>query len=163
MSRFVLLLCLSFAGLGYAGDDGKKIYDPTADAQKQLDQTIAAATKSKKHVLVIIGGNWCSWCKKLDRLLTSNTAVQDALHANYELVHINYSPENKNQAVLAKLEYPQRFGFPVLLVLDGKGRRLHTQDSNYLEEENGYSPKKAISFLKDWSPEALNPDTYKDE
>ena len=35
--------------------------------------------------------------------------------------------------ILAKYGYPQRFGFPVFIVLDGNGNRIHTQNSAYLE------------------------------
>ena len=38
------------------------------------------------------------------------------------LSRINYSKENKNPETMALLEYPQRFGFPVLVVLDAAGK-----------------------------------------
>jgi hypothetical protein len=73
---------------------------------------------------------------------------------------LNYSKENKNLEALESLEYPQRFGFPVLVILDGKGRRIHTQNSAYLEKEKSYDEKKMIEFLKQWSPAALDPENY---
>jgi hypothetical protein len=78
------------------------------------------------------------------------------------VLHVNYSPENRNEKVLAKLGYPQRFGFPVFVILDAKGDRLHTQNSGYLEEGQGHSPKLVAEFLKQWSPGALDPANYKD-
>ena len=62
---------------------------------------------------------------------------------------------------MASLEYPQRFGFPVFVILDGEGRRLHTQNSAYLEEEQGHSKKKVLEFLEHWSPNAFNPEQYR--
>jgi hypothetical protein len=53
------------------------------------------------------------------------------------------------------LENPQRFGFPVLVVLNSNGQRIHTQDSGLLESGDGYDPKKVIGFLKNWTPAAL--------
>ena len=81
------------------------------------------------------------------------------------MVHLNYSPENKNLVILKKLEFPQRFGFPVLVILDKKGRRLHTQDSGFLEatkntESIYYDKQKVLAFLTKWSPSALKPENY---
>ena len=83
------------------------------------------------------------------------------LQANYVFGLLNYSKENKNLDILAELEYPQRFGFPVLVILDGKGRRIHTQNSAYLEKEKSYDEKKMVEFLRNWAPAALDPNSYK--
>jgi hypothetical protein len=74
--------------------------------------------------------------------------------------HLNYSKENKNQDVLAKYSYPQRFGFPVFLILDGAGKLLHTQNSAYLEQDKGYSREKILDFLNGWTKNALDPERY---
>jgi hypothetical protein len=47
------------------------------------------------------------------------------------------------------LENPGRFGYPVFIIVDGNGKRLHTQDSALLEEGDGYSKKKIFRFLRD--------------
>jgi hypothetical protein len=73
---------------------------------------------------------------------------------------VNYSKENKNEAVLAKLNYPGRFGFPVFLILDGNGKLLHIQNSGYLEKDKGYDKEKVMGFFNDWAPKALDPKQY---
>jgi hypothetical protein len=73
---------------------------------------------------------------------------------------LNYSRENKNLDILADLGYPQRFGFPVLVVLDAEGKRIHTQNSAYLEQEKSYSKEKVFEFLKQWIPAAIDPASY---
>ncbi|MFD2146900.1 thioredoxin family protein [Mucilaginibacter antarcticus] len=93
-------------------------------------------------MLLQIGGNWCIWCIYFNDLVKADPELDKYLRANYEVVHVNYSPENKNEKLLAELEYPQRFGYPVFVVLDSKGKRLHTQNSAYLEEGNGHSKKR---------------------
>lgn len=62
---------------------------------------------------------------------------------------------------MEKLEFPQRFGFPCLVVLNEEGRRLHTQNSAFLEKEKSYNKKRLLQFLKNWSPAALDPGNYK--
>jgi hypothetical protein len=60
------------------------------------------------------------------------------------------------------LGYPQRFGFPVLVVLDENGKQLHTQDSALLEKGNGYDREKVKSFLRNWAPGAFDEMLYKE-
>jgi hypothetical protein len=84
------------------------------------------------------------------------------LAGHYIVYHLNYSRENKNLDYLKKLGYPQRFGFPVFVVLDTDGRVLHTQDSGLLEEGNGYNAEKVKTFLENWAPPALDEKNYKE-
>ncbi len=154
-----ILLCLSVFAFGQT--EGKAhIYDPAANAEKDIKQAIAKATKEHKHVFLQVGGNWCIWCRRFHSLVSGDTTLSRLLNDNYVVVHVNYSPENKNEKVLAELGYPQRFGYPVFVILDGKGNRIHTQNSGYLEEGQGHSKKKVEEFLRDWSPAALAPKTY---
>ncbi|GAB3274793.1 hypothetical protein GCM10027347_47900 [Larkinella harenae] len=165
MKRFSLLLLLAFTALTTQAQEAAKpaapaIYNPKADAQQEIKNAVAKAGKEGKHVLLQIGGNWCSWCIRFHNLTHSDTTLSRLLNANYEVLRVNYSPENKNEATLAQLGYPQRFGFPVFVILDGQGNRLHTQNSAYLEEGKGHSPKLVAEFLQGWSPKALDPNAY---
>jgi thioredoxin-related protein len=137
-----------------------KLYNPAADAKADIKAAVQLAAKEGKHVLLQIGGNWCSWCILFDNKVNSNDTLKTALTSNFVTYHLNYSPENENVDVLASLGYPQRFGFPVFVVLDGKGNRLHTQDSAYLEQGRGHSTNKVLQFFNNWSPAAINPKTY---
>ena len=73
-----------------------------------------------------------------------------------------YSLVDANWDIMKQFEYPNRFGFPVFVVLDGKGKLLHTQDSGLLEQGKGYDTTKVVTFLKQWNVKALNPATYKE-
>ncbi|MGA0555312.1 thioredoxin family protein [Larkinella sp. VNQ87] len=159
---FSLLLLTTLTSATFAQQTAKPtIYNPKADAQQDIRNAVAKAGREGKHVLLQIGGNWCSWCIRFHNLVHADTALNRLLNQNYELLLVNYSPENKNEATLAQLGYPQRFGFPVFLILDGKGNRLHTQNSAYLEEGKGHSPKLVAEFLQQWSPKALDPNSYR--
>ena len=136
------------------------IYHPEADAPRQIRDAVAEAKKSGRHVLVQIGGQWCIWCIRLHKMIEADVELQKAMNDNYVVVHLNYSPENKNQKTLADLGYPQRFGFPVLVILDADGKRLHTQNSAYLEDGSFHSKEKLLRFFDHWSPKALDPATY---
>ena len=139
------------------GQEVKKLYDPTLDGMKQLTQAVETAKKNGKHVLIQYGGNWCSWCIKFDAFSKADAEISKVIEANYVAVKLNYSPENKNDAANKYLENPTRFGFPVFIIIDGKGNVLHIQDSALLEENSGYSQKKVIGFLNNWTAQALVP------
>jgi len=151
-----------FATILFGQTEVAGIYDPDADAPAALDNAIQQAQQENKHVLVQVGGNWCPWCIRLHTFYSAEPAVDSALKAGYVLCYINFSKENKNLKTMERLGYPQRFGFPVLVVLDGKGNRLHTQNSAYLEKEKSYDPKRMIEFLASWCPAALDPEKYRE-
>ncbi|MDD3458041.1 MAG: thioredoxin family protein [Weeksellaceae bacterium] len=138
----------------------QQFFDPDADAEKQLSDALAEAKAENKHVFIEIGGNWCGWCLLFNQLITTDEEINNFINKNFVLIHVNYSKENKNEKILKQLEYPQRFGFPVFVILNEDGKRLHTQNSGYLEEGKGHDRMKVLTFLQQWSPEALNPELY---
>lgn len=153
---FFAVMLISFA----ASAQKPTIYHPEADAKADIAAAVQKAKKNGKHVLLQLGGNWCSWCILFDKLVNSNDPLKTFRDNNYEMLHVNYSPENKNEAVFASLGYPQRFGFPVFVILDGDGKRLHTQSSGYLEQGKGHDPKKVLEFFEAWTPDAIDPKSY---
>ncbi|GAB3337337.1 hypothetical protein GCM10027299_48330 [Larkinella ripae] len=160
LSLFLLGSTATLQAQGTATPEKPRIYDPKADAQQDIKNAVAKAGKEGRHVLLQIGGNWCVWCIRFHNLTHADTTLSRLLSENYEVLRVNYSPENKNEAALAQLGYPQRFGFPVFVILDGEGNRLHTQNSAYLEEGKGHSPKRVAEFLQAWSPKAIDPKSY---
>ena len=83
------------------------------------------------------------------------------MNAGFVWYHLNWSKENENKKIFAKYSYAQRFGFPVFIILNGKGERIHTQNSEYLEDgKKSYDRRKVQAFLEMWSPGALNPKMY---
>lgn len=159
---FTLLFLLA-ASLAVAQEkQAVTLYNPDADAAAELDAAIQKANREGKHVLVQVGGNWCPWCIKLDKLFSTNDTIKTYIAKNYVFLLVNYSKENKNLPTLARLGYPQRFGFPVMVVLDGSGNRLHTQDSGFLEAGGTHSPEKVLTFLRNWTASAVEPSQYAD-
>ena len=85
------------------------------------------------------------------------------VNSNYIVYHLNYSKENKNTDLLTTYQFPQRFGFPVFLVLNEKGDLLHTQTSWYLESGKGYDKEKVTAFFNDWGKKVFDPLQYKEQ
>jgi thioredoxin-related protein len=138
-----------------------KIYDPSANAENDIAVAIKKAKAENKHLLLQAGGNWCSWCIEFNKFTHANGSIDSLLNKCFVVYHLNYSKENENKAIFAKYGYPQRFGFPVFIILDANGDRIHTQNSEYLEQGRSYNKQKVYEFLLQWVPQALNADLYK--
>jgi thioredoxin-related protein len=158
----IVLISFAFFNLTILKAQDKKptIYTVDANAKTDLNAALDKADKEGKHVLIQVGGNWCKWCIKFHEFIKNDSQIDSLINADYVYILINYSKENRNLEMMKQLEYPQRFGFPVLVVLDAKGNRLHTQDSGFLESGDGYSKDKILTFLKCWNSKALDPKNY---
>ena len=126
-------------------------YDAKADPRADLQAALARAAKEHKTVLMDVGGEWCSWCHRMDHFLTDNAVLLDLLQANYVVVKVNYSDENKNKAFLAG--YPKVEGYPHLFVLDATGKLLESKNTGDLEEGKGYNLQRFQEFLAKYARE----------
>ena len=74
---------------------------------------------------------------------------------------MNYDKKSVNFDLMQKLGFPQRFGFPVFVILDQNGELLHIQNSVYVEKEKSYDKKKLIDLYNDWTVKKIDPDSYR--
>lgn len=160
MKRVIFTSVFILATMVLFAQEKSSPYNPNADAKADIKNAIAKANAENKHVLIQVGGNWCSWCMKFHKMATTDAKIDSIIKADYVYILLNYSKENKNLEVLKTYQNPQRFGFPVFLILDGSGKLLHTQDSGLLELDKGYDPKKTATFLRQWNFKALDPKNY---
>jgi thioredoxin-related protein len=138
-----------------------EIYDTKADATADIAKAVEKASQSGKHVFLQIGGNWCPWCVKFHNFVKADEEINTYVKTNFEVVKVNYDQHNKQVELMEKLAFPQRFGFPVFVILDGKGNRIHTQNSAFLEKDKSYDRDRVLRFFKNWSAAAISPSTYK--
>ena len=110
------------------------MYNPLADAEKDLAAATKKAADENKFVLIQAGGNWCGWCIEFARFSKADPQIDSLLSSSFVWYHLNYSKENMNEAIFAKYGFAQRFGFPVFIILNDKGERINTQSSEYLED-----------------------------
>ena len=159
--RVLLVSILIISTATVRAQDAKKLYDPSLDGMKQIKEAVAKASTEGKHVLIQYGGNWCSWCIKFDAFCKADTAITKVISLNYVPVKLNYDPTNKNDAANAYLGNPTRFGFPVFIIIDGKGNVIHIQDSSLLEVGSDYSKQKVTGFFRQWTAAAIIPKVQK--
>ena len=80
--------------------------------------------------------------------------MRGEVERRFVVVHVNYSKENKNPAVLARLGNPDKLGFPVLVVLSPKLELVHVQETGSFETGDsgkpGYDPARLVAFARAW-------------
>ena len=145
LALFVILI-LSFSITAQKKEREK--FDPLRDAAKDLENAIVHATKENKRILLDVGGEWCIWCHRLDEFILADREIDSTLHANFIVVKVNYSKENKNEAFLSM--YPKVEGYPHFFILEKDGKLLRSKNTGELEAEKSYSEEKLLSFINEW-------------
>ena len=143
-----LLSCVLHSGL--LAQQEVRIYDPGADAADEMHLAVKKANAENKHVLIIAGGNWCSWCITFDHFIHADTQIDSLLNKTYVIYHLNFSKENENKEFLS--HYPKVPGYPHFFVLESDGTFLYSQDTGELESGQGHDHDKVLAFLKRWAP-----------
>ena len=145
LALFVILI-LSF--LTIAQKKEREKFDPSRNAAKDIENAVVQAVKENKRILLDIGGEWCIWCHRLDEFILADKEIDSTLRANFVVVKVNYSKENKNETVLAK--YPKVEGYPHFFVLEKDGKLLLSKNTGELEAEKSYSREKLLNFFNQW-------------
>ncbi len=156
LAALVLLAATAVAAEPEYPKMGPDLYDTQADGTAQIAAAVQEAKAAHKHVLVKLGANWCIWCRRLSHTFETDAAVAKALQANYVLVLVDVNHRNgrkRNDAVNDRFGNPMAQGLPVLVVLDGDGRQLTTQETGALEDgKSAHDPAKVVTFLEKWAP-----------
>ena len=67
-----------------------QIYDDKRDPFKDAVAAINLAKATHRNVLIEIGGNWCTWCHKMDSFLADNQDIYKILHQNFVLLKTSF-------------------------------------------------------------------------
>lgn len=141
-------------------------YNENQDARADLKAAMVKAEKENKNVLIQFGGNWCPWCLGFHALVSGVPRVDSLMKENYVylLLNVPHEKDKRDNTLFQEFGFPNRFGYPVFVILDKNGKRLNTQDSDAFEYPNtkvkGYDTIKVIRFLSLWTPKALDPASY---
>ena len=125
------------------------VYDPKRDAAKDLEATVKRAKAENRRILIQLGGNWCGWCRAMSRFFHENENVAAKLQADFIIMKVNYSDENRNSFFLR--DFPDFESFPHLYVLDSNGKVIHSQPTEGFERTGTrYNEKGILQFLDAW-------------
>lgn len=125
-----------------------KVYDDQRDPFKDAVAAIKLAKDSNRNVLIEIGGNWCTWCHKMDDFLAKNPDIYQELHNKFVLLKINVSDSNENEAFMKAL--PPVLGYPHMYVSNSSGKMLLSKDTGEFLEQGQYSREAWLSFIERW-------------
>ena len=158
----ITLVLLLYVIINLSAQEPMKPYNPEQNLREELKKAMDRAKNENKHILVQFGGNWCPWCMRFHAMVKGDFKLDSLIRADYiyVLANVPHEKDKRDWELFREYEYPNRFGYPVFVILDGNGRKLHTQDSGLLESGQGYDTTKVITFLKEWNVKALDPKTY---
>lgn len=125
-------------------------YDPKRDAAADIQAAIKEAQRTRKRILLEVGGQWCSWCHTLDKFFDTHPELTEFRDKNFVTVKINFSEDNENKEVLAR--YGTIPSYPYIFVLESDGKLLLAKDTSDLESGKSYDLEKLTTFLKNWVP-----------
>lgn len=144
MKNKIAFLLLFLATVGYSQNWKTDFSQTTAEAIAQ----------NKPIILVFSGSDWCAPCMKLDKTIWQSEAFKKYALTNYILQRADFPKKKQNQLPeelkkqnqsLAE-KYNQEGIFPLVVVLDGKGKVLGK------ESYKNVTPEEYIdtlnSFLK---------------
>jgi len=148
----VLLVCvLKLSGYERGVKPEPVPREPIYAASMNVDAAILLATDegNDKHVLLMLGGNWCGWCYTLHDLLHENAAIKKLMDERFELILVDI---RSNEWSLERYEAVPR-GYPFLIVLDAEGELLTTQNTDVFVDNHDtvHNPERVYAFLKEWS------------
>jgi len=166
MKKIILsVLFLLAAGIAVA-QTGEQPYNPDQNIRADLKNAIEQAKKENKQILIQFGGNWCPWCLRFHALVKGVPRVDSLMKENYIylLLNVPREKEKRDITLFRDFNFPNRFGYPVFVILNQEGNQIHTQDSDAFEyqskEVKGYDTTKVIRFLSLWTTRALDPESY---
>ncbi|HEY8538052.1 MAG TPA: thioredoxin family protein [Steroidobacteraceae bacterium] len=139
-------LAMVFAAASLAADLG---YDPSADPFEQYRAAIEQAAASNKLVLIVAGGDWCRWCHILNRFVSNNKDVEQALNDTFVVMKVYVGPENYNEMFFSQL--PEAYGAPHFWIVSPQREVLGSQSTAKLERgRNGYDKESFLAFIGEW-------------
>lgn len=145
---------LPLISLKYELPEYSQVYDEQRNPFNDANAALALAKKTNRNVLIEIGGNWCTWCHKMDAFLLKNPNVYQALHSKYVLLKVNVSDINENDDFMKAL--PPVLGYPHMYVSTASGKMLLSKDTAELQDNDGYSTKYWLDFLQQWQLKEQN-------
>lgn len=128
--------------------DYSRQFDPQRDPFTDGRDAIANAQATQRRILIELGGEWCAWCKKMDRFIAENKNVKTKLYDNFVVLKVNVSDDNDNHEFLST--FPATFAYPHFFISESNGSVLYSKDTAELLEKGKYSEQRLLKFIDDW-------------
>ena len=162
------------AGYAYTPTDGCPFdgvaYHACEDQMQRFASALAAAKAQEKVLLVVLGADWCPWCRALDKMLPTDKVLgfkdeRFDFPARYAIVNIAVSASAKGKRVrvpsgeavsdlvMARAKGKKPAGIPYFLIVDPKSGAASHRKTDDLEDpfdnkSSGHDPEKIREALK---------------
>jgi thioredoxin-related protein len=152
-----LALAVTFCALSaYAGGSPSGLppagYDKARDPAADLAAAIPQAQRENKRILLEVGGEWCVYCRILNKVVHEDERLAKRLQGDFIVIKVNFSDDVKNEAFLSR--YPEIPSYPHLFLLEADGTFLLSESPDLFMDEDKYVPDKILEFLEKWAPKA---------
>ena len=145
------------------------VYMACEDQMQRLAGALATARAEDKVLLVVIGADWCPWCRALEKLLPTDQILgrKDGLFdftARYAMTNIATSAVTKGKKtvvpsgeaavdlLMARAGAPRPRAIPYLVIIDPKTGNVAHRKSSDLEDpwnkEGGHDAGRVREFLR---------------
>lgn len=156
MGRMTMLLILAVSFCSFAAHAGtpSKLppagYDKTRNPAADLAAAIPQAQREHKRILLEVGGEWCVYCRLLNKVVHEDQRLVKRLEDDFIVIKVNFSPDVKNEAFLSR--YPPIPSYPHLFVLETDGTFLLSETPDSFMDKDKYVADKILAFLEKWAP-----------
>lgn len=145
------------------------VYAACEDQMQRLGKGLAAAKADGKLLLIVIGADWCPWCRALEKILPTDKVLgrKDALFdftSTYAYINIATSavvngkrqPVPSGEAaqafVMSRAEGKIGRAIPYLIIVDPRSGKVVHSGAAHLEDtwniEGGHDPAKVRELLR---------------
>lgn len=122
-------------------------YNEAANADAQVAAAFARAQKSKKRVLIDLGGNWCVDCIVLANFVRL-PEMRRFMETYYEEVLVDVGRFNRNLQIPAKFGITGRLkGVPALLIATPDGKLVNGDNIFATASASSMTPQALAAYL----------------
>jgi len=122
-------------------------YNEAANADAQVAAAFARAQKSKKRVLIDLGGNWCVDCIVLANFVRL-PEMRRFMEAHYEEVLVDVGRFNRNLQIPARFGITERLkGVPALLIATPDGKLVNGDNIFATADAHSMTPQAIAAYL----------------
>ena len=131
-------------------------YDPGRDNVELVSAAMERAAAEDKRVLLVLGGDWCGWCKVLEEDIDRSEKLLELLDRHYVVAKvycdsgspgIRFKPRKQPRYGASFVNINAK-GYPYLVILDSDGDRLLTRSMTGMSKNGRYSESKLYRLLK---------------
>ena len=141
------------AEAGVAVDDEPRPFGGSRDAMADVDAALNAAMTSGRHVLLILGGDWCHDSRSFAAKV-ADREIAGQVVANYEVVFVDVGRRDRNLGVPKRFGVHSLIGTPTVLVLSADGELLNADSVSDWRNAADRTPEDLAAYLSRWSGQA---------